>query len=217
MDLLTSSVTSNSFLSSLSVFNSPATLPDIIKLTNASEEKLPVIQPEDVLQAQSGDAAAYERLYHAHRQKVFQLCLRVTRNAADAEDLTQQVFLQAFLHLSSLRSNCTFRAWLSRIAINESLMHLRKQHNPCVSIEGLQEVSCDVSINRCSWSSRGLNRILINQVIRKLPMHFQTMILLRHLAGYTQQEITEWLGIPLGTTKARLSRARRTLRQALAD
>jgi RNA polymerase sigma-70 factor, ECF subfamily len=176
-----------------------------------------MIQQQDVLQAQSGDPAAYERLYQIHHQKVFWLCLRITRNVADAEDLTQQTFLQAFLHLSSLKNNCTFRAWISRIAINEALMHLRRQGVSKISIEDLHETNCDRPLHGYIRTSTGINRVLIYQVMRSLPEHYQTILILRHVAGCTQKEITDWLKVPLGTTKAQLSRARRTLRQAFPD
>ena len=170
----------------------------------------------DVLQAQYGDPSAYERLYRLNRQSVFWLCLRVTKNEADAEDLTQQAFLQAFLHLSSFRRDCNFRTWLWRIAMNEALMHLRRRRTSEISLEDLSEPDASVASQGRSHNPVVLKRILAWQIMKTVPEHSRTLLILRHFAGCTQQELTEWMGLPLGTTKAQLSRARRALRKAFS-
>jgi RNA polymerase sigma-70 factor, ECF subfamily len=164
----------------------------------------------DVVKAKAGDQAAYERLYHTHHQNVFWHCLRITKNPADAEDVTQQVFLQAYLNLAGFRGECRFGTWLFRIATYESLLHLRKRRYTEISLDELHETTASYFIGQ--GSSGILRRLFVSELMQRLPEHTRTLILLRHVSGWTQKELTQWLGIPLGTTKAQLSRARKALR-----
>lgn len=181
----------------------------------ASEVRNPSCIPSgtfetDVVQAKAGDQAAYERLYHTHHQNVFWHCLRITKNPADAEDVTQQVFLQAYLNLAGFRGECRFGTWLFRIATYESLLHLRKRRYTEISLDELHEATANYFIGQ--GSSGILRRLFVSELMQRLPEHTRTLIFLRHVSGWTQKELTQWLGIPLGTTKAQLSRARKALR-----
>lgn len=164
----------------------------------------------DVVKAKAGDQAAYERLYQTHHQNVFWHCLRITKNPADAEDVTQQVFLQAYLNLAGFRGECRFGTWLFRIATYESLLHLRKRRYTEISLDELHETTANYFIGQ--GSSGILRRLFVSELMQRLPEHTRTLIFLRHVSGWTQKELTQWLGIPLGTTKAQLSRARKALR-----
>lgn len=170
----------------------------------------------DVVKAKAGDQAAYERLYHTHHQNVFWHCLRITKNPADAEDVTQQVFLQAYLNLAGFRGECRFGTWLFRIATYESLLHLRKRRYTEIPLEELHE-SIASSFVGPVHSSSILRRLFVSELLQRLPEHTRTLIFLRHVSGWTQKELTNWLGIPLGTTKAQLSRARKALRISVED
>ena len=168
---------------------------------------------EDVRKARGGDECAFERLYHLHRQGIFSLCLRLTKNVADAEDMSQQVFLQAYLKLRTFRGDCSLGGWLSRIATNECLMHLRKRHNREVPLE-------DVANRHRSLASRNYAAATVlglgvSKVMDALPEHTRVLLFLRHVAGFTQRELTVWFRLPLGTTKAQLSRARKAARGML--
>src|SRR5437660_12313312 len=80
-----------------------------------------------VRKAQRGDADAFAGLFYAHRPRVYSLCLRMTNNTAEAEDLTQDAFLQVFRKLSTFRGDSALSTWLYRIAVNTVLMHFRKK------------------------------------------------------------------------------------------
>lgn len=171
----------------------------------------------DVVKARAGDQAAYERLYHTHHQNVFWHCLRITKNPADAEDVTQQVFLQAYLNLAGFRGECRFGTWLFRIATYESLLHLRKRRYTEIPLEELHENLASSFIGQAVHSSGILRRLFVSELLQRLPEHTRTLIFLRHVSGWTQKELTNWLGIPLGTTKAQLSRARKALRVSVEE
>lgn len=166
----------------------------------------------DVVKAKAGDQSAYERLYHTHHQNVFWHCLRITKNPADAEDVTQQVFLQAYLNLAGFRGECRFGTWLFRIATYESLLHLRKRRHTEISLDELHETAANYLVGQGFNSSGILRRLFVSELLQRLPERTRTLVFLRHVSGWTQKELTNWLGIPLGTTKAQLSRARKALR-----
>jgi RNA polymerase sigma-70 factor (ECF subfamily) len=171
----------------------------------------------DVVKAKEGDQAAYERLYHTHHQNVFWHCLRITKNPADAEDVTQQVFLQAYLNLAGIRGECRFGTWLFRIATYESLLHLRKRRYTEIPLDELHETTANYFIGQGGNSSGILRRLFVSELLQRLPEHTRTLVFLRHVSGWTQKELTNWLGIPLGTTKAQLSRARKALRVSVEE
>ena len=167
---------------------------------------------EDVRKANNGDESAYERLYILHRQQIFSLCLRLTKNVADAEDVSQQVFLQAYLKLHTFRGDCSFGGWLYKIATNECLLHIRKRHH---------DVPLEHIPYHHSWFDSGnyaaatICGVCVSQLMDALPEYPRVLLLLRHVAGFTQRELTDWLRLPLGTTKAQLSRARKAARRVL--
>jgi RNA polymerase sigma factor (sigma-70 family) len=167
---------------------------------------------EDVSKAQAGDNSAYERLYRVYRQSVFSSCLRLTRNVEDAEDLTQQVFLRAYLNLHAFRGECKLGRWLYKIAVNEFLMHLRKQRDK-VSLDDLGGHDLEIS-SHPHPADAIVHRIMVSQVLVTIPTYTRKIVLLRHIVGWSQRELANFLGIPLGTTKAQLSRARKALRGA---
>src|ERR1700757_1926469 len=90
---------------------------------------------EVIRRAQEGDAKMFESLYASHCRRVYALCLRMVRNTADAEDLTQEAFLLLFRKLHTFRGESAFSSWLHRLVVNTVLMHLRKKSLPAISIE----------------------------------------------------------------------------------
>src|SRR6202142_1661948 len=102
----------------------------------------PIVGEADAIQkAQSGDAASFEMLYALHKRRVYSLCLRMLGNVAEAEDLTQEAFLQLYRKIGTFRGDSAFSTWLHRLAVNVVLMHLRKKGLPQVSLEETVEPS----------------------------------------------------------------------------
>src|ERR1700733_9042180 len=96
-------------------------------------------EAEAIRRAQQGDGAAFERIYQLHSRRVYSLCLRMVSNTAEAEDLTQEAFLQLFRKISSFRGESAFSTWLHRLSVNVVLMKLRKKRMPETSLEETPE------------------------------------------------------------------------------
>src|ERR1700723_4091546 len=93
------------------------------------------VTAEVVKRAQQGDSDAFATLFHAHKARIYSVCLRMTNNSAEAEDLTQDAFLQVFRKIATFRGDSAFSTWLHRIAVNTVLMHFRKKSLNQVSLE----------------------------------------------------------------------------------
>jgi RNA polymerase sigma-70 factor, ECF subfamily len=172
--------------------------------------------------AQQGDADAFSVLFQTHKARVYALCLRMTNNAAEAEDLTQDAFLLMFRNLDKFRGNSALSTWLHRIAVNTVLMHFRKKSLRLISLdepysneEGRQVRreygTRDVQLAGC------VDRIALTRAIKELPQGCRTVFLLHEAAGYEHQEIAELLGCSIGNSKSQLHKARRRIRELLAD
>src|SRR6201994_874499 len=93
-----------------------------------------IVDSEVIRRAQDGDADAFASLFHAHKARIYSVCLRMTNNAAEAEDLTQDAFLQVFRKIATFRGDSAFTTWLHRIAVNTVLMHFRKKSLTQISL-----------------------------------------------------------------------------------
>lgn len=162
-------------------------------------------------QSAAGDVAAFERLYELHRRRVYSLCLRMLGNATDAEDMTQEVFLQVFRKIGTFRGEAAFTTWLHRLVVNQVLMHWRKQG---VRLEETTEEG-DMSEVARPRPLPMLDRIALEQAIRKLPPGYRLVFLLHDVEGYEHEEIAAMLGCSVGTSKSQLHKARLKLRHLL--
>jgi RNA polymerase sigma-70 factor (ECF subfamily) len=142
-----------------------------------------------VKRAQIGDPDAFASLFHAHKAKVYSVCLRMTNNTAEAEDLTQDAFLQVFRKLATFRGDSALSTWLYRIAVNTVLMHFRKK--------ALKQVSLDEPYSK------------------ELPDGYRTIFLLHEVEGYEHQEIAELLDCSVGNSKSQLHKAKLRIRELL--
>jgi RNA polymerase sigma-70 factor (ECF subfamily) len=97
--------------------------------------KAPAPDSDVIKRAQEGDADAFAALFHAHKARIYSICLRMTTNAAEAEDRTQDAFLQVFCKIATFRGDSAFSTWLHRIAVNTVLMHFRKKSLNQVSLD----------------------------------------------------------------------------------
>ncbi len=184
---------------------------------NAAPKAAPETQL--IARAQKGDEAAFEALFEAHKRRVFSLCLRMTSNTAEAEDLTQEAFLQLFRKISTFRGESAFSTWLHRLAVNVVLMHLRKK--------GLQQVSLDeVDTSRDEPVKRdygdddrrllgAIDRITLTRAIGGLPPGYRTVFVLHDVEGYEHNEIAEIMNCSVGNSKSQLHKARMKLRDGL--
>ena len=165
-----------------------------------------------IRQAQRSDASAFESLYRLHVDKVYGLCLRMTGNASEAEDCTQEAFIQAWNKMLKFRGDSAFSTWLHRIAVNTVLGRIRKSKR---EQDRIQAVS-DVQPPPIATGDTGELRDLAEAVDR-LPERARHVFVLHAVYGYSHDEAAEMLGIAAGTSKAQLHRARRLLAQQLEE
>jgi len=158
------------------------------------------------------DEAAFEELYRQHVGRVYALCLRLAGNAAQAQELTQDVFVRAWEKLGSFRGESAFSSWLHRLAVNVVLQDrraTRRRENRVFPTDDLEAHEP---------ASRGHNpgtAMDLEQAIAGLPDGARTIFVLHDIEGYRHEEIAEMTGLASGTSKAQLFRARRLLREAL--
>ena len=174
--------------------------------------------------ARSGETAAFGILATKHQKRVLAVAYRITRNLEDAEDVAQTVFLKAFSRLDRFEGRSQFSTWLTRIAVNESLMLLRGRRRVTISLDEPAQRdgsgSLDVPDQRPSPESVcSLNesRRFILVALEFLGPTLRTVLILRDLRGYSEKEIAEALGVSSAAAKARLHRARAVLRTRVAE
>jgi RNA polymerase sigma-70 factor, ECF subfamily len=176
-------------------------------------------EAELVCQAQNGDASAFEGLYRLHCNRVYALCLRMMKgDESEAEDLTQEAFLQVFRKIRTFRAQAAFSTWLHRVAFNVVLMRLRKRSFPEVSLEQSDEHSCGHHKEIGTADSRllgSVDRVNLQRAVHQLPAGYRAVFLLHDVGGYEHNEIARILGCSIGNSKSQLHKARMLLRRLL--
>ena len=179
-----------------------------------------------VTAAKRGDGRAFEMLVKRHEPRILALALRYTRVREDAEDVVQKSFQKAFVHLHRFEGRSRFSTWLSRIAINEALMLLRKNRaSPEVPIEEsttMEEttVTLDLPDSDPSPEENCLHeeqKRILSAAVRQLRPRTRKLIELRELGELSTKETARILGLSISAVKARLFHARKALRTSLKD
>jgi RNA polymerase sigma-70 factor (ECF subfamily) len=162
------------------------------------------------------DQELFQQLYKSHHRRVYSICLRMTQDISDAEDLTHEVFVQLFRTIGSFRGEAAFSTWLHRLTVNHVLMHFRKNKRRLQS-EQLTE-SLEV-VARLSGSKRSsiVDRILLSEVIAKLPEGYREALILHDIHGLDHKEIARRKGRTEGTSKSQLHKAKVTLRALITQ
>jgi len=176
-------------------------------------------EAEAIERAKQGDAEAFEYLYSLHKRRVYSLCLRMTSNAAEAEDLTQEAFLQLFRKIATFRGESAFSTWLHRMAVNVVLMQLRKKGLPVVPLEDTIESDEETPKKELGTTdvklAGSVDRLQLQRAIEKLPPGYRTIFVLHDVEGYEHNEIAEIVGCSIGNSKSQLHKARLKLRDFL--
>ena len=160
--------------------------------------------------AKRSDARAFERLYRMHVDKVYGLCLRMTGNRSEADDCTQEAFIQAWNKLGKFRGDSAFSTWLHRIAVNAVLGRMRKSKREHDRIKAAAEVSTSPIETGDSGKLRDLS-----EAVGRLPEGARHVFVLNAIYGYSHEEAGSMLGIAVGTSKAQLHRAKKLLKKQL--
>ncbi len=172
-----------------------------------------------VRQAQEGNEEALAAIFQAHKSKVYSLCLRMTGNTAEAEDLTQDAFLQIFRKLGAFRGDSALSTWLYRVAVNTVLMHFRKN--------GLRPMSLEQPVNGKPGASgrehgrvderlaASVDRIAMTRAMKELPAGYRNIFVMHEVQGYDHREIARLLCCSVGNSKSQLHRAKARMRDLL--
>jgi RNA polymerase sigma-70 factor, ECF subfamily len=164
-----------------------------------------------VAQAAAGGLTAnIGTLYERYRQRVFLLCLRMTGNPAEAEDLTQEVFIQLLLKVGSFRGESQFTTWLHRLTVNQVLMHFRRTNRRQKILR-----TPEMRIPKVHQNSGVVERIALDVALTKLPPGSRAVFLKFDVEGYNHGEIADILGCSVGNSKSQLHKARKKLRRLL--
>ena len=175
------------------------------------------VTDEDINYALTGDKmSGFEDLYRKHYRRVYSICLRMTGNVAEAEDLTQEVFIQLHRKLDSFRGESAFTTWLHRLTVNQVLMHFRKRSvkSELTTEDGEMPDSVDPdTLNPETMPI--IDRISLETAIAQLPPGYRTAFVLHDVEGYEHEEIARILGCSPGTSKSQLHKARLKLRRLI--
>ncbi len=187
--------------------------------TNKTPAQKAATEAEVIARAQRGEEVAFAALFETHKRRVYSLCLRMTGNTAEAEDLTQEAFLQLFRKISTFRGESAFSTWLHRLAVNVVLMHLRKKGLQQISLDE-PDTSQDEPVKRDYGNddlrlAGSVDRIGLENAIRDLPPGYRAVFVLHDVEGYEHNEIAEIMKCSVGNSKSQLHKARMKLRERL--
>ncbi len=176
-------------------------------------------EAELIERAKLGDAQAFQALYDKHKRRVYSLCLRMTANTAEAEDLTQEAFLQLYRKIGTFRGESAFSTWLHRLSVNVVLMQLRKKSLPVVSLEETTQGEEDTPKKDFGAEDLALagsiDRLQLQKAVDDLPPGYRMIFVLHDVEGYEHNEIATIVGCSIGNSKSQLHKARMKLRDLL--
>jgi RNA polymerase sigma-70 factor, ECF subfamily len=199
-----------------------AAVPNLIPAEKSAETKVKRDNSEHSLvkRAQEGDEHAFAALFEMHKKRVYSVCLLMTKDAAEAEDLTQEAFLQVFRTIGTFRGEAAFSTWLYRIAVNTVLMKLRRRKakptlslNEPISPES-PSLSHDIGMKDARLSGT-IDRIALLRAIEELPEGCRTIFSLHEIEGYQHHEIAKLLSCSIGNSKSQLHKAKLKMRELL--
>jgi RNA polymerase sigma-70 factor (ECF subfamily) len=166
--------------------------------------------------AARGDMAAFEEIYQRHHRRVYSICLRMLQNAFEAEDLTQDVFIQLYRKIGSFRGDSAFTTWLHRMTVNQVLMHFRKR---TVKFEKTtEEGETPVQLvpgTENPFKMPIVDKIALENAIDQLPAGYKNVFMLHDVEGFEHEEVAKILGCSVGTSKSQLHKARLKLQKLL--
>lgn len=168
--------------------------------------------PDLVRRAQSGDVRAFEHLYKQHVGRVFAVCIRMVGNRQRAEELTQDTFVRAWETLGSFRGESALSSWLHRVAVNVVLVGFRSARRYQSRVESTGDISM---YDQGGTTHSPGERLDLEQAIATLPLQARAIFVLHDIEGFKHEEIAEQMGLAVGTSKAKLHRARKLLREVL--
>lgn len=203
----------------------PSSRPALVPVQAATKPLKPdTVSLRDAIRlAQQGDAAAFETIYQLHSRRVYALCLRMIGDPVEAEDLTQEAFLQLFRKIHTFRGESAFSSWMHRLTANIVLMRFRKKRPVPVSLDEMTGNDGEkdrpiFEIGAPDLRLSGLfDRVNLHAALDQLPQGYKSMFILHDVHGYEHNEIASMLGCSVGNSKSQLHKARKRLRELLPD
>ncbi len=166
--------------------------------------------------AAKDDMAAFEEIYKRHHRRVYSICLRMLQNSSEAEDLTQDVFIQLYRKIGSFRGDSAFTTWLHRMTVNQVLMHFRKRTVKYEKVTEEGETPDQVVIGTVDPERMQIvDKIALEHAISQLPDGYKNVFLLHDVEGFEHEEVAKILGCSVGTSKSQLHKARLKLQRLL--
>jgi RNA polymerase sigma-70 factor, ECF subfamily len=181
-------------------------------------------EAELVTELQAGSDAAFEWLVTYYHASVYNLVYGILSDAADAADVTQEVFLRAFRGIRGFRRGSSLKTWLYRISVREALNHRRwcwRHHRQQVSIDDDSNGTSaaleleDLDATPYDRLATRETQLSVRKALSQVPDVFRSAVILRDLEGLSYEEVSEILEISVGTVKSRILRGRRALRELL--
>jgi len=186
---------------------------------NEAVENISVSDATDFQLAQraaGGDMPAFEEIYQRHHRRVYSICLRMLQNAHEAEDLTQDVFIQLYRKIGSFRGDSAFTTWLHRMTVNQVLMHFRKRTVKFEKTTEEGETPDQVVAGTSNPNKMPIvDKIALENAIDQLPTGYKNVFVLHDVEGFEHEEVAKILGCSVGTSKSQLHKARLKLQKLL--
>lgn len=163
-----------------------------------------------------GNMIAFEEVYNRHHRRVYAICLRMLKNANEAEDLTQDVFIQLHRKIGSFRGDSAFTTWLHRLTVNQVLMHFRKRTVKFEKTTEEGETPEQIVLGSEKPNKMPVvDKIALENAIKQLPTGYKNVFVLHDIEGFEHEEVARILGCSVGTSKSQLHKARLKLRKLL--
>src|SRR5271168_1912084 len=164
-------------------------------------------EAEAIQKAQAGDPASFELVYALHKRRIYSLCLRMVGNVAEAEDLTQEAFLQLHRKIATFRGDSAFSTWLHRLAINVVLMQLRKKGLSLISLDEAMEPAPEEGPGRSFGApdltlTGAIDRLALQRAVGSLPAGYRLIFILHDIEGFEHNEIAAILDCSIGNSKS---------------
>jgi len=193
----------------LSKAKSPSEVKKMISTVTATDFEL-------TQAASTGDMGAFEEIYQRHHRRVYSICLRMLQNAYEAEDLTQDVFIQLYRKVGSFRGDSAFTTWLHRMTVNQVLMHFRKRNVKYEKTTEEGDTPDQVVAGTADPDKMPIvDKIALESAIDQLPAGYKNVFVLHDVEGFEHEEVARILGCSVGTSKSQLHKARLKLRKLL--
>jgi RNA polymerase sigma-70 factor (ECF subfamily) len=167
--------------------------------------------------AAAGDVEAFEEIFRRNHRLVYGLCLRMTQDVAEAEDVTQEVFILLLRKVGGYRGEANFTTWLHRLTVNQVLMRFRKNRSRREdALEEGEPQTPEAFATSARRPAQLIDRITLERAIAKLPPGYRAAFVLHDVEGYEHEEVARMMGCAVGTSKSQLHKARAKLRKILA-